>query len=83
MKSGGFTAWAERRARQQGSLGNLGRALLATLWAMIGAPILWVILMPVFGETADAVLYTLFLATAGALAGYQASLFAFRRWHRR
>ena len=83
MKSGGFIGWTERRARQQGSLGNIGRAVLATLWGMIGGPVLWVMSMPVLGESADAVLYALLLACAGAFAGYEASLFAFRRWSRR
>lgn len=83
MKPGGFTDWAERRAREQGSWGNLGRSLLATLWAMIGGPVLWLVLLPIVGNGDDAVLYALLLAICGSLAGYMATLFLFRRWSRR
>lgn len=83
MKSAGFTDWAERRARELGSWGNLGRSLLATLWAMIGAPVLWLLLLPIAGKGDDAVIYALLLALVGSFAGYEVTLLLFRRWSRR
>ncbi len=82
MRRSGFTDWAERRAHRQGSGVYIGRALLATLWAMIGGPILWVLFMPIVGKSADAVLYALLLALVGSFAGYAITLFLFRRWSR-
>ena len=83
MKPTGFTDWAERRAREQGSWGNLGRSFLATFWVMFGGPVLWLLLSPIAGKGDDAALYALLLALVGSLTGYKVTLFLFRRWNRR
>jgi hypothetical protein len=49
---------------------------------MIGAPIIWVFLTPVFGSSSDAVLYALALAIMLAMAGYADTMFLFRQWKR-
>jgi hypothetical protein len=75
-----LSEWAEGRAFRQGSLGNLGRSLSATLWVMVAGPVFWVALMPLFGGEPDAVLYALAGALILALAGHICTLALFRRW---
>lgn len=83
MNSAGFTNWAERRARKQGSWGYLGRALLSTLWVMIGGPVLFLVFSLIVGKGDNAILYALLLAFGGSLAGYKVTLLLFRRCSRR
>jgi hypothetical protein len=49
---------------------------------MIGGPIIWILLTPIFDQTPDAVLYALASAMILSLTGYAGTLFIFRQWKR-
>lgn len=61
---------------------RVGRSLFATLLAMIGCPILWILLVPVFGTGSDAVLYALAAAMVLCMAAYAGTLSLLRYWSR-
>ncbi len=74
--------WMERWAAAAGSPGALARAVLATLWAMLGVPLSWLLVIAMFGRNADSMLYGLALAAVLSIAGYAFTLSLFRRWSR-
>ena len=72
----GFVRWSEPRASRV----SLRSSLVSTIWAMLLGPALWVLLMPLFGSDADAVLYALVAAILLAAAGCFCTLSLLRRW---
>ena len=55
-------------------------AFVATLWAMIGGPIIWVFVTPLFShQGSDAVLYGLGTATVLSMIGYAVTSRLIRR----
>ena len=62
----------------------LGKSFLAALWGMLGAPVLWVLVMPFAGSlpgaAGDSVLIALAIAMVLSIAGYTGSVFLIRRW---
>lgn len=62
----------------------LGKSFLASLWGMLGAPVIWVLVMPLakmFPLAADdVVLVALAIAMILSMAGYAISVFLIRRW---
>jgi hypothetical protein len=66
-----------------GEPGRLIDAFLATLWAMIGGPIIWVLATPRFhSQGSNSVLYGLGTAMVLAMAGFAITSHLIRRWRR-
>lgn len=60
----------------------LGRSLFATILGLFVAPLLWVMLMPLFGGGSDAILYAMASAILLCMAVYVGVFFLFQRWSR-
>jgi hypothetical protein len=80
-----FTNWAERRVQGQGSAAHWSKALLATVWTMIGVPLMLLLVAAALGGGAGgpgSVPILFGLAIVLAIAGYFGTLFLIRRWSR-
>ena len=77
------TDWAERRVSRLGQPGRVVDALVATLWGMIGGPIIWILVTPLFGDQGSKTIrYGLGAALALSVAGYAVTSLLIRRSHR-
>lgn len=83
MRFAHLTDWAEDRVSRMGKRARILEALVAALWGMIGVPIIWVIVMPLFGSNGpDAVLYGLAAALVFSTIGYALTRRLVRRGYR-
>ena len=76
-----LTDWAERRVSRLGQPGRVVDAIVATLWGMIGGPIIWILVTPLFGDQgSNTILYGLGTALVLSMAGYAVTSLLIRRW---